>query len=113
MTTITIVPSDGFVYVDGEAQTVDMADMPNYIQAVQWYGAYGEVEFKTDENGKRLPNLRFTDFTPLQFMVTRWEESKQIADNQMTIMQQQQAARDAQLLAEQEARASQGTERLL
>jgi hypothetical protein len=111
--TVTIVPADKLVYVDGEAQTVDMSDMPDYIHALQWYGAYGEIEFKTDANGKRLPNLRFTDFGPFQFMVTRWEERKLAVTNQQTLDQQQAAARAEQIRVEQEAQASQGTDRLL
>jgi hypothetical protein len=110
---VTIIPADGTVYVDGEVQTVDMADMPSYVQAIQWYGAYGEVEFKTDANGKRLPNLRFTDFAPLQFMVTRWEESKLAVANQQTLEQQQVAARAEQIRVEQEEQAAMGTDRLL
>lgn len=45
MNQFTLVPEDRLVSVDGVGYNIDYTIDPS-IHAVQWYGTYGEVEFK-------------------------------------------------------------------
>lgn len=49
---LTIIPSDGFVSVDGESkyQPLDLSGcgIPSDIHAVQWYESRGWIEFSDD-----------------------------------------------------------------
>lgn len=73
---VTITPSDNLVYVDNEAREVDCSTLPTFLHAIQWYGdrspAYGEIEWNEDAQGRKLPNMRFTDFTPYQYLADAW-----------------------------------------
>ncbi len=52
MAHLTIIPSDNYVYVDGEARRVDCGAFPEaaYINAVQWNDEAGRgwIEFMND-----------------------------------------------------------------
>lgn len=64
----TIVPDDKMIYVDGVARKVLNVAFPDGVHAVQWYGTYGEIEYKMDDTGHKRENERFTDvsrFAPL------------------------------------------------
>lgn len=41
---LVIIREDGFVSINGRGLTIDLADMPADLHAVQWYGAEGHVE---------------------------------------------------------------------
>ena len=75
---VTIIVDDNMVLVDGLPQTVNCAALAaEGKHAVQWYGDYGEVEFKTGfdtERGipTRPPNETITDFAPYQTYVDQW-----------------------------------------
>lgn len=77
---LTIVADDGAVGVDGEFFTpIDLSQMDLSIHAVQWYGEYGEVEYKTRlENGAfvKPANVLITDAAPYQFAVDAWTVAK-------------------------------------
>lgn len=58
---ITIVYPDNVVIVNNVAKIFPLEN-PNEYHALQWYGNFGEIEFKIDENwikpsNKRIPNL--------------------------------------------------------
>lgn len=72
---ISVVPDDKAVYVDGKSMQVDCSDLPTFIHAIQWDGKNGHIEFKSDGSGRRMPNITFTDFTPYQFLVDRWNRA--------------------------------------
>jgi hypothetical protein len=80
---LTIVADDGAVGIDGEfffGLALPQLDLT--IHAVQWYGEYGEVEYKTSfENGVlgRAANLLITDVAPFQFAVDAWQTAKENA----------------------------------
>ena len=45
---LTIVPDDGAVYKDGFSYSgLDLPFIPQNIHALQWYGEFGEIEFKS------------------------------------------------------------------
>jgi len=60
-----------------------MSQLDPSIHAVQWYGEYGEVEFKTKfENGQivKPQNQIITDVTPYQWAVDVWSVAKAADD---------------------------------
>lgn len=77
---LTIVADDQSVGVDGEFfAPLDLSQLDAAIHAVQWYGEYGEVEYKTRlENGVLMKpaNLLTTDVTPFQFAIDAWNVAK-------------------------------------
>lgn len=81
---ITIVVDDQCVGVDGEYfAPLDLSQLASDIRAVQWYGEYGEVEYKTRlENGflVKPSNMLVTDATPFQFAVDEWSTAKRVAE---------------------------------
>ena len=75
---VTIIRADGAVYVDGVARPVDCSALPTYFHAIQWYPAgppapYGEIEYGTDAQGRKLPNTRFSDLAPYAVYVQAWD----------------------------------------
>ena len=87
----TIVPDDKSVGVDGAfLSPIDLSQLDSTIHAVQWYGTYGEIEYKTRlQNGRivKPENTVITDATPYQFAVAAWNAKKAEieAANQMPV----------------------------
>lgn len=77
---LVIVADDKSVGVDGEfIYPLEMPQLDVSIHAVQWYGEYGEIEFKTVfANGAltKPQNQIITDITPFQFAVDAWNTAK-------------------------------------
>jgi hypothetical protein len=58
---VIVVPSDTVCTVDGVSRTqVDMSSLPVNLHAMQWYGTWGEEEYKDLETLQMLPNVRIT-----------------------------------------------------
>lgn len=82
---VAIIVDDNIVLVDGKARNVDTSSLiENDIHAVQWYGEFGEEEYRTymDTTLKawsRKPNAIINDFTPYDSYVDAWriEDAKQ------------------------------------
>ena len=93
---VTIIADDKRVGVNNEFfEPVELSQLDPTIHAVQWYGEYGEVEYKTFfENGVivRAANTIITDITPYQFAVDAWAEAKTAHEEAM--VQAAQAAID-------------------
>lgn len=72
MARVTVIKDDDMVYVDQEALPINCQDLPDYFHAIQWYGdadpPYGEIEFKEDSRGRKLPNVKFTDIAPFKYL---------------------------------------------
>jgi hypothetical protein len=69
---VTIIANDAAVYVDGLALwPIDLTGLSSDIHAVQWYDTHGEVEYRPDANGQRLPNAAITDLSPYQVFIDR------------------------------------------
>ena len=77
---LVIVADDKRVCVDGVCfDDLNMSSLDTSIHAVQWYGEYGEIEFKTKfENGQitKPQNQIITDVTPYQWAVDAWNVAK-------------------------------------
>jgi hypothetical protein len=73
---LTIIADDGAVGIDGEFFSgLALPQLDPTIHAVQWYGEYGEVEYKTTLSNGVLTkplNLLITDASPYQFAVDEW-----------------------------------------
>ena len=73
---LTIIADDGAVGVDGKFfSPLDLPQLDTSIHAIQWYGEYGEVEYKTRlEDGALVKpaNALITDVAPYQFAVDAW-----------------------------------------
>ena len=76
---VTIIPSDGFVSVDGEGYSeIDLSFMDADIHALQWYGNEGEIERK-DARGRVVANEEITGITPYQPAINAWQIAKEEA----------------------------------
>jgi hypothetical protein len=77
---LTIVAEDGAVGVNGEFFSgLNLSAIDPAIHAVQWYGEYGEVEFKTvflDGKPFHPENQFITDVSPYQFAIDAWQAAK-------------------------------------
>jgi hypothetical protein len=67
------------VVVDGVGHWVDCTSLPGYVRVIQWRGDEGEIEFMQDHKRAFLPNVKFTDFAPYNYLVEKWEEAKAAA----------------------------------
>ena len=91
---LTIIADDSSVGIDNEfIDPIDISELDSSIHAIQWYGEYGEVEYKTKfENGAivKPQNLFITDITPYQFAIDVWNEAKAVLVAQNAFMLEQQ-----------------------
>jgi hypothetical protein len=76
----SIIREDNQVSVDGVARVVDCSHLPSFFHALQWYGSasppYGEIEYAVDTQGRKMPNTRFSDFSPYQYLIDAWTAAK-------------------------------------
>ena len=81
---LTIVADDKRVGVDDLFfDPVELPHLDPAIHALQWYGEYGEIEFKTVfANGALIKpqNQLITDITPYQFAIDAWNATKAAAE---------------------------------
>ena len=58
---LTIIPSDGSVYIDGESiGNMNLSFIPEGIHALQWKNSHGWIEYSEDESGIKKPNEKIT-----------------------------------------------------
>jgi hypothetical protein len=90
---LTIVADDNSVGIDNEfIYPVDISQLDSSIHAVQWYGEYGEIEYKTKfENGVivKPQNVFITDITPYEFAIDAWKSGKAILVAQNALILEQ------------------------
>lgn len=81
---LVIIADDARVGIDAlNYDDLDMSKLDPSIHAIQWYGEYGEVEFKSKfENGQivKPQNQIITDVTPYQWAVDAWNAAKAADD---------------------------------
>jgi hypothetical protein len=77
---LTIVADDNAVGIDGEFfSPLDLTGLDPNIHAVQWYGEYGEVEYKTrlvDGRPVKPENTFIVDVSGFQFAIAAWNTAK-------------------------------------
>lgn len=68
---VSIIPSDGIVYLDGVGYEVaDAKKLADRIQAVQWDGTEGHIEY-VQPKGEYFPNEKMVDITPFQPLIRK------------------------------------------
>lgn len=81
---LTIIAEDNSVGIDGTfLYPLDLLQLDASIHAVQWYGEYGEVEYKTQlANGipVKPANSFINDVAPYQFAIDAWTAAKEAID---------------------------------
>jgi len=78
---LTIVPDDGAVYKDGFSYSGLVLDfVPDDVHALQWYGEFGEIEFKSAFNGTAIVKPANSVITSLpewaNQAVAKWQEAE-------------------------------------
>jgi hypothetical protein len=77
---LTIVPDDGAVYKDRVSYSgLSLPFVPSNVHALQWYGEYGEIEFKSSFVDGRIVKPENEVITTLPSWadqaVAAWEEA--------------------------------------
>ena len=77
---LTIIPDDGAVYKDGLSYSeLDWSFVPANVHALQWYGEFGEIEFKSAFVDGRIVKPENEVITALPTWadqaLTKWEEA--------------------------------------
>jgi hypothetical protein len=76
---VVIIPSDGFVSVDGENYSgLNLSFIAQSVHAVQWYDTYGEIEYK-DERGRMIANESIDSIEQFQPALDLWQAAKTAA----------------------------------
>lgn len=78
---LTIVPDDGAVYKDKFSYSMlDLSFIPANVHALQWYGEYGEIEFKSVFVDGRIvkPENEVITVLPLwaEQSLEKWQEAE-------------------------------------
>lgn len=88
---VTIIPADSLVIVDGVPVVFDFSDLVSTdVHAVQWFGEYGEVEFKQYRTPTGL-------VAPVSQAITSFEDYSDVLEryNSAKVAQEEEAARAA------------------
>jgi len=68
---VSIIREDNKVVVDGVGHDVDCSELPTFIHAIQFDNGVGHIEFKADENGRRMGNIKSLDITFVNYLLDR------------------------------------------
>lgn len=69
---VTIIIEENRVSVEGMSETVDCSSYED-LHVVQWYGAFGEIEYFNAPGAQPKSNTQIDDFAPFQHLVDAWE----------------------------------------
>jgi hypothetical protein len=70
---VTIIPSDGFVSIDGVGYgSLNLSAIDASVHAVQWYGTEGEVEVCNPVTRKMVENRSITSLSEFQAALDAW-----------------------------------------
>lgn len=78
----TIIPDDKTIIVDGLGYNNLQFKIDGNIHAIQWYGEFGEIEYKPEMNsdGVRKPlNKSFTDYKKFEKVLSAWHKANEAA----------------------------------
>jgi hypothetical protein len=77
---LTIIADDGCICVDGVCYLgINMPELGPLIHAVQWYGEYGEIEYKSVFNSgvvTRAPNTYIDNINNFEWALGLFEAAK-------------------------------------
>ena len=76
MSRISIIPDDGSMVVDGIGAFFSY-DIGSDINAVQWYGENGTVEYREIVGGQSMPTRvdDITSFSAYEYLIPQWEQA--------------------------------------
>lgn len=81
METVTIIPSDNAVYINGEMRPVDCSTIDKTIHAVQWCHcpkrklSKGHIEWVQDPFMPRKRNTEIADIEQFQGLIDVWHQT--------------------------------------
>ena len=85
---IIIIPEDNFCSVDGEGLHFDFSNLIteelSNVHALQWYDNWGDVEFKTKIEYKKItkePNIQIDELGDFQAIVDAYFVKKEELNN--------------------------------
>ena len=85
---VTIIPTDGYVSVDGEGfDKLDLSSISANVHAIQWFDTEGEVEIK-DSRGRITQNQPIDSIAPYQAAIDAWQIAKDEAILQEATLQE-------------------------
>ncbi len=90
---LTIIPIDKSIGIDGDIiinMSQDFSWIPENVHAVQWYGTWGEVEYKDDFSNERIEELGIYE----QAVIDYNNEKQKIEDEKIAAELATEAARD-------------------
>lgn len=95
---VTIIREDNFVSIDGVGFTVDCSSLPINVNAIQWGGDHGEIEYvvtRCDHCGARTKkgNEWITDIKPYAHLIAAWREADEAARAQASEREAHEKAR--------------------
>lgn len=78
----TIIPDDKTVIIDGLGYSPLAFKIDGNIHAVQWYGEFGEIEYKSEmaHDGVSKPlNKSITEYSAFEKVLTAWQKAHDLA----------------------------------
>ena len=77
---LTIIADDNTVGINNEFYlNINLMQLDSSIHAIQWYGEYGEVEYKSLFINNKIvkpTNVLITDISEYQFAIDEWNKAK-------------------------------------
>lgn len=74
----TIIPEDQIVIVDGVGYSPLIFKIDDNIHAVQWYGEFGEIEYKlqiTPNGITKALNKHITEYLEFEQILAQWQQT--------------------------------------
>ena len=78
----TIIPEDKLIIIDGLGYSPLAFKIDANIHAVQWYGEFGEIEYKPEmtPNGVSKPlNKSIMEYSAFEKVLTAWQKAHDLA----------------------------------
>lgn len=97
---LTIIPSDGSVYLDNWSfNGLDLSFIPSNIHALQWKNDLGWIEFVEDNNFIKPPNEVIKELPAwANAAVSKWKEAQEQFENLQKISTNQPTSTGSQTL---------------
>ena len=88
---LTIIAEDKLISIDGvNFSGLDLSALDQSIHAVQWYGEYGEIEYKSRLENNQIvkpQNQSINELSQFQWAIDAWNAAKQEHDAMIAMAQ--------------------------
>ena len=71
---MTVVYDDKVVVIDGVTKVLPTLDNSNNYHALQWYGNYGELEYKNNNEGLKPQNTTINNLNDFQYIIELFDK---------------------------------------